>query len=127
MALRCRSACPRPLACVASLAALLALLAAAPQPGAGAPLVLCAAPALNRAPRRATRILRRSGERQLTLQEAYAELGLPAGASIRQVRKAFRRLARQLHPDVCAPSELAQTALRFVAMKQAYDFIMSYD
>eukprot|EP00435_Cladocopium_sp_Y103_P066870 s910_g29.t1 len=56
-----------------------------------------------------------------------ASSGEKVGASIREVRRAFRRLARELHPDLCAPEDLAVTAMRFVAMKQAYDTIMSED
>ena len=57
----------------------------------------------------------------MSLQEAYAQLGLPVTATLPEVRKAFRRLARKLHPDVCPRERLAETAMRFVEMKEAYD------
>lgn len=55
---------------------------------------------------------------------AYRELGLPVGAELADVKRAFRRLARENHPDLCAPEDLITAGERFVAVKQAYDEIM---
>ena len=38
-------------------------------------------------------------ENVLSIDFAYAELGLPPGASETEVRAAFRRLAARWHPD----------------------------
>jgi len=35
----------------------------------------------------------------VTVEEAYAILGLAAGATVQQIRDAHRRLMKQLHPD----------------------------
>jgi curved DNA-binding protein CbpA len=43
----------------------------------------------------------------MTEAEAYRVLGLPQGASIEEVRAAYRRLIRRVHPDLGGSSALA--------------------
>jgi curved DNA-binding protein CbpA len=56
------------------------------------------------------------------LERSYAQLGLPRSASSEAVRAAFRRMARELHPDVSTlPKEEAEH--RFRQLNEAYTFI----
>jgi hypothetical protein len=52
----------------------------------------------------------------------YSRLGLTPGASIADVKRAYRRLAMHLHPDRGASGDL-QT---FLAVKAAYDWIVAH-
>src|SRR5271155_5103195 len=52
-------------------------------------------------------------------QQDYHELlGLERGASDQEIKKAFRRLARELHPDV---SDHPEAELRFREVSEAYE------
>lgn len=53
----------------------------------------------------------------MTLRECYRLLELPSGASLEEVKAAYRRLARRYHPDV-NPGGGAQE--RFMAIAAAY-------
>lgn len=56
------------------------------------------------------------------LDRAYKQLGVPRDASGDQVKAAFRRLAREVHPDVSSlPKDEAE--LRFSKLYEAYTFI----
>ncbi|MBI1258889.1 MAG: DnaJ domain-containing protein [Chloroflexi bacterium] len=58
------------------------------------------------------------------LDRSYKQLGLPSGASDDEVKAAFRRLAREYHPDVSdLPKEEAE--LLFNRVYEAYAFIKS--
>lgn len=58
------------------------------------------------------------------LDRSYKQLGLTSGASDDEVKAAFRRLAREYHPDVSdLPKEEAE--LRFSRLYDAYAFIKS--
>lgn len=60
--------------------------------------------------------------RHTRLEIAYAHLGLPGGAGSDEVKAAYRRLARELHPDVSnLPKGEAET--RFKLLHEAYTFI----
>jgi hypothetical protein len=48
-----------------------------------------------------------TGETTMTEAEAYRVLGLPPGASLDEVRAAYRRLIRRVHPDLGGSSALA--------------------
>lgn len=56
------------------------------------------------------------------LAACYARLGVAGGATSDEVKTAFRRRARELHPDVSAlPKALAEKQFRL--LNEAYDFI----
>ncbi len=58
---------------------------------------------------------------------AYRELGLPSGASPRDVQRTFRKLAAERHPDRfprASASEKAQLLARFAKLSAAYHVLM---
>ncbi len=57
--------------------------------------------------------------------EACRLLGIEDGHSLRDVKRAYRRLAAHLHPDVC-DEPLDVCAGRFQALKRAYDLLVHH-
>lgn len=55
------------------------------------------------------------------MADFYSILGLPYGASKQEVKKAYRRLAMQWHPDKNPSPEARQ---KFILITQAYDALM---
>ncbi len=53
--------------------------------------------------------------------DPYRVLGLPVGATPRQIRRRYRKLARRHHPDVAADPREAHE--RFVRIQQAYEIL----
>lgn len=54
--------------------------------------------------------------------DQYRTLRIQPGASEREVKKAYRKLALQYHPDV---SKGTNSAVQFHRIKEAYDTVMS--
>ena len=50
----------------------------------------------------------------------YQRLELALDATQLEIKQAYRRLARQLHPDHCAPSERAIAETRMQRLNEAY-------
>jgi molecular chaperone DnaJ len=55
-----------------------------------------------------------------TERDYYEVLGVPRGASEAEIKRAFRRLARELHPDV---SDAADASERFRELAEAYEVL----
>ncbi len=55
--------------------------------------------------------------------DLYGILGLPPDASVEQIHSAYRRLARQVHPDVAGPG----AGTEFVRINQAYEILVDPD
>lgn len=51
--------------------------------------------------------------------DPYRTLGLPPGAPLEEVKRAYRRLAKAYHPDTAGPAALP----RFLAIKAAYEML----
>ncbi|MEY8096238.1 DnaJ C-terminal domain-containing protein [Falsihalocynthiibacter sp. S25ZX9] len=56
-----------------------------------------------------------------TIQDPYAELGVKATATDAEIKKAFRALAKKLHPDINVGDAASQD--RFKAISAAYTFL----
>ncbi|MGH3779565.1 MAG: DnaJ domain-containing protein, partial [Pseudonocardiaceae bacterium] len=53
-------------------------------------------------------------------RDYYAILGVPRDASAEQIKRAYRKLARELHPDVNPDAEAQQ---RFQTITAAYEVL----
>lgn len=51
----------------------------------------------------------------------YEVLGIQMGASCQEIKTAYRKLARVLHPDVAAKSQNENTAYDFMKLHEAYE------
>jgi curved DNA-binding protein CbpA len=54
-------------------------------------------------------------------EDPYQTLGLSSGATAKEVNRAFRRLAKQHHPDLNPGDEAAEA--RFLAVTAAHDYL----
>ena len=57
-----------------------------------------------------------------SVADPYSRLGLAPGASVAEVKRAYRRLAMDVHPDHAGSASL-QT---FLAVKAAYEWIVAH-
>ncbi|KAK7325315.1 hypothetical protein VNO77_29475 [Canavalia gladiata] len=57
-----------------------------------------------------------------SLRDSYKTLRIQPGASQSEVKKAFRQLALQYHPDVCRGSKCG---VQFHQINEAYDMVMA--
>ncbi|MFL0565940.1 DnaJ domain-containing protein [Microbacterium sp. 179-I 1D1 NHS] len=65
----------------------------------------------------------------MTLDEARETLGVARGASAKEVRDAFRRRARDLHPDrhpMASDAERRRLSLAFDRARQARDILVTF-
>lgn len=56
-------------------------------------------------------------------RDYYEVLGVPRTATAEEIRRAYRRLARQYHPDLQPPAERARAAERFKEITEAYEVL----
>lgn len=59
----------------------------------------------------------------MTINDYYHVLGLSSSASVEEIRKAYRKKARQFHPDI---NHAADAKDLFILITEAYDFLISY-
>ncbi|MEM9772394.1 MAG: DnaJ domain-containing protein [Cyanobacteria bacterium P01_D01_bin.73] len=61
------------------------------------------------------------------LRECYRKLGLPVGSSLAEVKAAYRKLARQYHPDANrSGAAQSQTQDQFIQVTEAYRMLMEH-
>ena len=58
----------------------------------------------------------------MALKDYYQVLGVDAAASQEDIKRAYRRLAREFHPDATGGDKDKQE--RFVLITKAYDLLM---
>src|SRR6187431_1144732 len=59
------------------------------------------------------------------MADPYSTLGVARGASEKDVKKAYRKLAKELHPD--RNKDNPKAAEKFSTVTQAYDLLMDKD
>jgi tetratricopeptide (TPR) repeat protein len=59
----------------------------------------------------------------MNIADSYRLLGLRTGATYEDIKAAYRRLARQLHPDLNPNDDRAKE--RFIRITEAYQFLLS--
>lgn len=100
--------------------------------GAQAPLPSCAAAARRSVEHRLRRATRHGGQTHVTRaqaalsrEEAFARLGVSYGASAEAVKRAYRKLALRLHPDVNRSDSEDVAVQNFLAVTAAYNTLQS--
>ncbi len=59
----------------------------------------------------------------MTINDYYRVLGLSPEASVEEIKKAYRKKARQYHPDINHDDDAKEL---FIIITEAYDFLISY-
>jgi len=59
----------------------------------------------------------------MTLKEYYEILGLHSGASVEEIKKAYRSKARLFHPDINPDPEAKEM---FITATEAYEFLLTW-
>lgn len=57
-----------------------------------------------------------------TASEYYKILDLPAGSTVEEIKKAYRKKARQYHPDI---NHAPDAKDRFISVTEAYEFLLA--
>lgn len=61
----------------------------------------------------------------IIVKDLYAVLGVKKDASIKQIQKSFRKLARKLHPDKSKPDDAKRNEKLFREVAEAYEVLSS--
>ena len=56
------------------------------------------------------------------MDDAYLVLGVKSGASKKEIKRAYRKLAKRLHPDV---NKSLEAEVKFKKIYQAYEFLIN--
>ena len=56
-------------------------------------------------------------------KDLYSILGLPSGASLQEIKKRFRQLAQQHHPDKAKSNSRHDSTATFQELSEAYDIL----
>ncbi len=56
------------------------------------------------------------------MNDLYAVLGVKSGASKKEIKRAYRKLAKKLHPDV---NKSLEATARFKKIHQAYEYLLA--
>ena len=59
----------------------------------------------------------------MTISEYYKVLGLQSGSKVAEIKKAYRRKARECHPDINHSPDAKEL---FISATEAYEFLLSY-
>ena len=59
----------------------------------------------------------------LPINQCYTLLGVPQGAAREEIRKSYRNLVLEFHPDKTAPNRLAENTERFREIQEAYEVL----
>jgi len=62
----------------------------------------------------------RAGQKHTCALTLYAALGIKAQATVDEIKSAYRRMARQWHPDVCKEPDAKE---RFIQIQRAYEVL----
>lgn len=62
----------------------------------------------------------------MDLEKARQLLSLDISATRREIREAYRRAARQWHPDAAAPEKQAECHRRMLEINEAYQYILTF-
>jgi len=69
----------------------------------------------------------RPPSRNATQISLYEVLGIQMGATCQEIKAAYRKLARTLHPDVAANFQKEDTAYEFIKVHEAYETLSDPD
>jgi len=59
----------------------------------------------------------------MTIQDYYNVLGIQSGSTSDEIKKAYRKKARQCHPDINPSPDAKDT---FIRVTEAYEFLLTY-
>ena len=62
----------------------------------------------------------RTGQKHTCVLTLYGILGIKQGATLDEIKSAYRRMARQWHPDVCREPDAKE---RFIEIQRAYEIL----
>ncbi len=62
----------------------------------------------------------RTGQKHTCVLTLYEILGIKQGATLDEIKSAYRRMARQWHPDVCREPDAKE---RFIEIQRAYEIL----